>query len=70
MCLLLVVYRCVYRAVAVPRKRDSGDGALYAIRGGKLWRAVIDDGFHRTADVNSESLRRRQRKALAASSTP
>lgn len=30
----------------MPRKRDSGDGALYAIRGGKLWRAVIDDGFH------------------------
>lgn len=36
----------MYREVAVPRKRDSGDGALYAIRGGKLWRAVIDDGFH------------------------
>lgn len=30
----------------MPRKRDSGDGALYAIRGGKLWRAVIDDGYH------------------------
>lgn len=36
----------MYREVVVPRKRDSGDGALYAIRGGKLWRAVIDDGYH------------------------
>jgi integrase len=36
----------VHQEDSVPRKRDSGDGALYAIRGGKLWRAVVDDGFH------------------------
>lgn len=29
----------------MPKTRAHGDGALYAIRGGKLWRGVVDGGF-------------------------
>jgi integrase len=30
----------------MPKKRSPGDGALYSIRGGKLWRGVVDVGFN------------------------
>lgn len=36
----------------MPKKRNSGDGGLYPIRGGKLWRGVVDIGF--TADGRRE----------------
>lgn len=29
----------------MPRKRGSGDGALYYLKSRKLWRGVVDDGF-------------------------
>lgn len=30
----------------MPKKRGHGDGGLYQLKGRKLWRGVIDDGFH------------------------
>jgi hypothetical protein len=42
----------------VPRKRDSGEGGLYAIRVDKLRRGVVDDGCHPDG-------RRRQRVATS-----
>lgn len=30
----------------MPKKRSHGDGGLYYLKSRKLWRGVIDDGFH------------------------
>jgi integrase len=30
----------------MPKKRNHGDGGLYYIKARKLWRGVIDDGYH------------------------
>lgn len=40
-------YVCTSReaAVTMPKTRSHGDGALYAIRGGALWKGVVDGGF-------------------------
>lgn len=42
----------------MPRRPDSGDGGFHAIRRAKLYRGVIDDGFH-------PDRRRRQRVATS-----
>ena len=45
------VHVCTYvgtRRPVMPKQRSHGDGGLYPIRGGTLWRGVVDGGFDET----------------------